>query len=206
MEDIFTIGYSGFEIDEFINVLKKYKIDSLIDVRSSPISKYYDDYNKNNLENLLKYHNIIYRNYSKEFGARQTNPKYYPEGYLDFNLFAESSRFLEGVNKINTGISMNYKFVFMCAEKDPSTCHRNIMVARQFYKMGYNIKNILADQSFKTQDIIEKQLVEEYFPNRNQLTLFSEQLTWDEMVNLSYKKRNIEIGYRIDDMDRVSMS
>jgi uncharacterized protein (DUF488 family) len=36
MKNIYTIGYSGFIIDEFIGVLKKYQITGLIDVRSNP--------------------------------------------------------------------------------------------------------------------------------------------------------------------------
>jgi len=37
---IYTIGYSGFVIDDFIQILKKYKISVVIDVRSNPYSQY----------------------------------------------------------------------------------------------------------------------------------------------------------------------
>lgn len=206
VKDIFTIGYSSFKVHELINILKQYGINSLIDVRSNPNSKYYEDYNKNTFERLLKFHGIIYRNYKDEFGARQEDAKYYPNGYLDFELFTSSSKFLEGVDKIKAGMDISYKFVFMCAEKDPSTCHRNIMVAKEFYKKGYNVKNILADGTYEAQDSIEKRLVNHYFPNKNQVTLFSQQLTWGEMVKASYEKRNEEIGYRINDEVKVNIS
>ena len=69
---VYTIGYSGFpEIDEFIAILQSFKINVLIDVRSSPYSSYYDAYNKENIEATLKKAGIYYRNYAREFGARQ---------------------------------------------------------------------------------------------------------------------------------------
>lgn len=206
MKDIYTIGYSCYKIDDFIKILKKYNINSLIDVRSNPSSKFFVDYNKENLEYVLNKHNIIYRNYKAEFGARQKDIKYYTDGYLDFDKFTKSKVFLEGIRKIEAGIKLNYTFVFMCAEKDPSTCHRNIMVAKEFYKLGYNVKNILEDGSYEIQKSIEKRLVEKYFPNRKQLSLFSEEVSWDMMVKKSYAYRNSEIGYRLIKNDKVNVS
>lgn len=198
LDSIYTIGYSCFKIDDFINVLKKYKINCLIDVRSNPNSMHYTDYNKTSLELLLKSNGIHYRNYKNEFGARQDNPVFYSNGFLDFTKFVKSEAFLEGVRKIVAGIEKEYVFAFMCAEKDPSTCHRNIMVAREFYRMGYKVNNILSDGTIETQENLEQRMVEHYFPNRNQLSLFQEELTWDDMVNRAYQLRNSEIGYRKD--------
>ncbi len=199
MKDIYTIGYSCFKIDDFVSVLKSYKISTLIDVRSNPNSKFYEDYNQKNLEKILAENGFIYRNYNKEFGARQENRKYYKKGYLDFSEYAKSDAFLDGISKIEAGIHSDFTFVFMCAEKDPSTCHRSIMVAREFFKLGYNIKNILADGSFETQEDLEQRMIKQYFPNRNQLSFFSDDRSLDEMIDLCYQYRNSEIGYRIDE-------
>lgn len=197
MNIIYTIGYSPFKINDFIDILKKYKITCVIDVRSNPNSKFYTDYNKSNLQEILKINRIIYRNYKNEFGAHQDDLRYFNSNdYLDFNKYAKSDLFQSGIKKIEAGIKMNYVFVLMCAEKNPSTCHRNIMVGREFYNLGYQINNILADSSYETQDNIEKKLVDNYFPNRDQISLFEKELTWEEMVNKSYQFRNSEIGYR----------
>jgi uncharacterized protein (DUF488 family) len=126
--EIFTIGYAGFEIENFIKVLKEHHINSLIDVRSSPFSKIYSDYNKPLLHKTLQNRGIIYRNYNREFGARQEDKMYYPNGYLDFSMFTRSRMFIEGMEKIIKAIPLGYKFVLMCSEKDPITCHRTIMV------------------------------------------------------------------------------
>lgn len=200
MKDIYTIGYSGFKINDFMRVLKKYEINALIDVRSNPNSKIYQDYNKLNLQKHLNMNKIIYRNYKDEFGARQEDMRYFTDGYLDFSKYTKSKSFLEGVRKIEEGIKLNYTFAFMCAEKDPSICHRNIMVARKFHDLGYNIKNILSDESYEVQEDIERRLVDQYFPDRDQLSLFSNIMSWEYMVKKGYEYRNAEIGYRLDEI------
>lgn len=196
--EIFTIGYAGFKIDDFIKILKKYHINSLIDVRSMPFSKFHSEYNKPIFSKVLHDSGIIYRNYKKEFGARQDDRKYYPNGYLDFSMFTKSQVFLEGMDKIIKAIPLGYKFVLMCSEKDPITCHRNIMIAKAFYNNGISINNILSDGSIITQSDIETRLLDMYYPGRDQLSLFAEQLSLEEMIQNSYKFQNEKIGYRIN--------
>ena len=197
MKEIYTIGYSSFKIEDFIQTLKRNNITCVIDVRSNPFSEYFQDYNKDILEKKLKKENIMYRNYKKEFGARQEDPSFYPKGYLDFDLFTKSEQFNEGLLKIAKGIEMGFSFVLMCAEKDPITCHRNIMVAKAFKERGYNIKHILFDGSIESQDDIEKRMIKEYFPERNQMALFDENKSDEDLIKASYNKKNEEIGYRI---------
>lgn len=198
MKEIFTIGYTAFQLEGFFSILKKYDINSVIDVRSSPFSKFHSEYNTDKLSEELKKRGFAYRNYKNEFGARQLEIKYYPHGYMDFSLFVKSDAFRSGMGKIMNASNMDYRFVLMCAEKEPVTCHRVIMVAREFYKEGYTVKNLLANGEFYTQEDIEHQLVDMYYPDRNQLTLFDEQLSWDEMVENSYAFQNEKIGYRIN--------
>lgn len=200
MAEIFTIGYSSFAPEIFICTLKKYSINCLVDVRSIPHSKYFREYDKNNLSRILRENKIIYRNYAEEFGARQTDKKFFTDGVLDFEKYSASEKFLSGINKIVRGMELGYKFVLMCAEKNPQDCHRNILIARKFYELGFTVKNILADGSFITQAEIEKILLDRYFHDRNQLNLF-EEITNAEMIRESYRKQNFEIAYRAEDYE-----
>lgn len=50
---VYTIGYAGLNIDRFLDILKENKISLLIDVRSLPKSKYFKDFNDNNLSKVL---------------------------------------------------------------------------------------------------------------------------------------------------------
>ncbi len=98
IDTVYTIGYSGFLINDFISTIQSNNISLIIDVRSQPYSQYFSDYNKENLQHKLESIGIYYRNYVTEFGARQDDRQYYSNsGYLDFELFAKSPSFLNGV-------------------------------------------------------------------------------------------------------------
>lgn len=197
ISELYTIGYSGYKLESFFNELKKYAISVVIDVRSTPYSKHHPDYNKENLESSLKANGILYRNYAQEFGAQQKNRAFYSSrGYLDFDIFTKSNGFLSGIEKLCAGMNKGYSFVLMCSEKDPLNCHRTIMVAREFNKSGYNIFHLLPENDKQSQNDIELRMLENYYPNRHQIDLFESQaLTNQDMIDLSYKKRNAEIGY-----------
>lgn len=201
MNKVYTIGYSAFKIETFIEILKQYGIKCLIDVRSVPRSKHFQDFNSENLERFLKQHKILYRNYAEEFGARQTDKKFFTDGVLDFEKFSKSQQFLAGIRKIEKGMDMGFTFTLMCAEKRPEICHRCILVGRQFHKRGYEVRNILDDGNYIKQDEVEKILVDEYFPRKSQLSLFERDdicLSIDEKIHQSYVKRGKEIGYRLE--------
>jgi uncharacterized protein (DUF488 family) len=194
---LFTIGYTAFQVEEFVDVIKHYGVNVVVDVRSLPYSEHYAQYNKENIEQMLSTNKIHYRNYSDEFGAHQTEKQYFSRnGYLDFELFAESARFKRGFEKIKMSLARGFRIALMCAEKDPATCHRSIMVSRAFHKDGNAVSHILANGDIESQDGIELRLLDKYFPNRNQLTLFEEQ-PGEQLTAMAYQKRNAEIGYRL---------
>lgn len=192
---IYTIGYTAFSINEFIETIKNFGISCVIDVRSSPFSNYYTDYNKDTLERTLKEHNILYRNYANEFGARQTNPAFYSGDIVDFDKFIKSAQFLEGVSKVKKGIERGYSFVLMCAEKDPIKCHRSIMLGKGFSENGFDVKHIVSKTEIESQRELEERLLEMYHQDRFQLTLFGGEQSASELLADAYKKQNLAIGY-----------
>ena len=197
---VYTIGYSGFSIDDFVTTLKKHNISLVVDVRSSPYSSYFPEYNRDSLEIFLKMHGIYYRNYASEFGARQSNQKYYcKEGYLDFEVFSKSEPFLQGLKKLCNSMKQNYTFALMCAEKDPICCHRTILVARAFFERGYHVVHLLINGSTITQEEINTRLIEKYYPTRDQMTFFETVQDDDTLLKTAYKKQNAEIGYRLEE-------
>jgi uncharacterized protein (DUF488 family) len=200
MADIYTMGYSAFALEDFIETAKSFGIKLVVDVRSLPYSKHYPDYNKESLEKILSAHNIFYRNYAKEFGAQQTRKDFFsPEGFLDYEKFVKSDDFMRGFSKIKKSLEKNYTLAFLCAEKDPSVCHRSIMVARPFCESGLTVNHILQNGDTETQKEIETQLLEHYFPDRNQLTLSDDVVEDDEaLIKKAYRLRNSEIGYRME--------
>lgn len=192
---IFSIGYSSFGNDaaQMIEILNEHEINVLIDVRSSPYSSYYTAFNKENLELSLKKENIYYRNYAKEFGARQEDLDLYPFGYLDFERFSKTDEFKSGVTRVENSLAHGYNVVFMCSEKEPVSCHRAILVTRAFSNLGYQITHLLPEKKSKTQADIETELLQMH--PRSLFDDFNE----DEIV-LAYRKQNEKIGFHMEDL------
>lgn len=197
---IYTIGYTAFDIENFIKEIKNIGITCIIDVRSFPKSNYYKDFDSNILELKLKENGILYRNYAYEFGARQEDKSLYPNGYLDFEMFSKTENFKQGVKKLDSGTLLKQTFALMCAEKDPYNCHRCIMVSRFLQEYGYEIFHIVSHNNVVSQKEIENRLLNEYYPKRNQYSLFSEDnLSDEECLICAYRKRNKDIGFKIEE-------
>lgn len=197
MASVYTIGYAAFSIDDFIDILKSHKISHLIDVRSNPVSEYFQYYNSFNLEQKLKQHNIMYENFALEFGARQENKEFFAkDGFVDFEKFTQSEQFKNGLRKIKAGLERGINLVLMCAEKDPINCHRSIMIGHAMQKNGIEVLHIMHDGQLQHQKEIDKRLLELYFHDRNQLNLFAENSSEQELIEQAYKKQNEKIGYR----------
>ena len=200
-KELYTIGYAGFpNTQDFLNALKQYGVQILVDVRSTPSSAYYSAYNKEELSGFLKKNGIFYFNYAKQFGARQENPAFYRNGRLDFETFSQSDQFLDGVHKVDAS---NAVVAFMCAEKKPSECHRTILVARAFSDKGQKVTHIMPNGETMTQHDVENELLENYFPNRAQTSMFEEtEKTEKEYIKEAYRLRNDEIGFKWENLGK----
>jgi len=75
----FTIGYGDYPIDRFITVLQNISIDVIIDVRSSPYSRFNPQFNRENLENSLNRSDIGYRYMGKWKGSAHRAPFLFDE-------------------------------------------------------------------------------------------------------------------------------
>lgn len=198
---LFTIGHSVHQIEEFVFLLSQYKIDYVLDVRSVPYSKYAENYNREKLDKYLLSHKIQYSYMGAFFGARPENKMLYSkEGYLDFEKVRSTPLFLRGVDNVKKGLSEGHNIVLMCTEKDPFDCHRAIMVAREFELEGTDVEHILPDGSSMNQRELDNRLLDRYFPDRNQLTIFDYDKPQDEeeLLKQAYKMRNKEIGYHLE--------
>ncbi len=196
---LYTVGHSTVPIETFIDLIKKYDVQYVIDVRSTPYSRYASQFNTDVLESALKSEGIGYSHMGRYFGARQESREFYNvEGYLDFELFRESELFKKGLRNIEHGLE-KYNIALMCTEKDPIDCHRAIMVGRGFELDGIPVKHILHSGEVLEQHGLNRRLLDMYFPDRAQTSLFDDGADEAELLFEAYRLRNKEIGYRLND-------
>ena len=196
VDTVYTIGYAGFAMEDFMVELRQNRIALVVDVRSDPHSQWHSEYNMEHMRLVLKKAGIYYRNYAEEFGARQEDRTFYPKGYLDFELFAESPQFKHGVEKLVNSMKKEYRFALMCAERDPFECHRCILVARAFHELGYRVVHLLPGGAVCTQTDIEARLLNRFEPNRDQGNMFEPMLDEAQYLARAYRKQNAEIGFK----------
>lgn len=200
--EIYTLGHSNYPFDKFIEILKKYNINCVVDIRAIPYSKYNTQYNKEFFQSNLKKLGYTYIYMADEFGAkRKTRISYNDEGYADFDKVILEDDFKRGIERIKMGCSKNYKIVILGAMQEPIRCPRAILLGKELIKEGFDVKHIMHEGNLKTQEELEEQLLEKYFEGRNQLTmdsLLGNAMSREDMINESYKLANKEIGYRIE--------
>lgn len=192
---VYTIGHSNHPIEEFIKLLNHYSINCVCDVRSTPYSRYAEQYNREYLKEVLESKNIMYLYFGDEFGARRNEKSLLTDGVVDFIKVAKDDKFICGITRVKKGIQKDYRIVLMCTEKEPLECHRTILVSKNLEASGISVAHILANGFVKSHKIIEEELVKKYFPDANQTSLFDTRELMDNLAE-SYRRANLEIGYR----------
>lgn len=156
---LFTIGYAGRSIDDFIALIEQHKITALCDVRSMPYSSRNLDFNREPLKKALKSHNIEYVFLGEELGARPKDLSCYVDGKAIYQRIAATTLFKNGLERIKLGIQKGYVLALMCAEKDPMTCHRSILICRNLRGQGIDIRHIIDHETTESQADLEKRLI-----------------------------------------------
>ena len=138
---IYTIGHSNINQESFIKILKLFKIQLVVDVRSSPYSKYVPHFNRENINKSLKENNIKYIFLGSYIGGKPIDEKYYKDGKVDYDLIAKTDHYKKGIDKIITLTSDN-NIVLMCSEEDPKSCHRHNLITQSLVKEGFEVIHI----------------------------------------------------------------
>jgi uncharacterized protein (DUF488 family) len=157
---LFTIGYSGRTIDDLVALLEQHKITALCDVRSMPYSSRNPDFNREAFKNVLKSHHIEYVFLGEELGARpKKDSSCYVDGKAIYQKIADTTLFKNGLERIKIGMQKNFVLALMCAEKDPTTCHRSILICRNLRAQNIDIRHIIDHETTETQADLEKRLI-----------------------------------------------
>jgi uncharacterized protein (DUF488 family) len=193
---IYTVGHSTHSLESFLNLLKEYSVNCLIDVRSIAASTYNPQYNKEALYNFLKLNEIRYMHFAEEFGARHTDPDLLDgEGKVDFELVRKSWHFKNGVERIWAGIDKGYTIALMCSESEPFDCHRFSMISVALEKEGFEVRHILKDKTITTNSQLEIQLLKKYKNKIPQPDIFQPHVSLEDQLKVAYRLRNKEIAY-----------
>ena len=149
LDPVLTVGHSNHSLEEFIALLKQHSVDEVVDVRSSPYSRYTTQFNQAHMEKALEAAGISYMFLGAELGGRPTDPSCYDaDGRVLYDRLADTDLFDEGIERLIRGADERC-IALMCAEKEPLDCHRTLLVARTLVERGVDVQHILANGSLE---------------------------------------------------------
>lgn len=152
---IYSIGHSNLETNKFLNLLKQFEIEIVVDVRSSPYSRYTSQFNRETLVHNLEREEIAYHFLGDSLGGRPQDPTCYkdnqvPEGRADYLQLVDypavmtKDWFKSGLLEL-IEIGFQSKTAILCSEGDPSTCHRHHLVGKALREQEVDVQHILKD-------------------------------------------------------------
>jgi uncharacterized protein (DUF488 family) len=157
--DLFTLGHSNHSFVRILDLLARYAIEQVADVRSVPFSRRHPRFSRSNLVADLAARGIDYVFLGKELGARVADASLHRDGCVDYALLAASALFQSGLELLVAGARQR-RTAILCAEREPLDCHRAILVARRLVASEIRVHHILADGTLESHPAAEDRLLE----------------------------------------------
>lgn len=150
---LFSIGHGQKSTEEFVAELRSFNIQYVIDVRSSPFSKWAPQFNRGTIEQILQPFGIFYVYMGDVIGGRPLNDSCFDtEGYFDYQKMAEMPQFQSGLDRLVKANEKGCRVAIMCSESDPSQCHRSKLIGRElFFRNNIEMGHIIAVNRAKSQ-------------------------------------------------------
>jgi len=146
MATLFTIGHSTRTLDELIEVLQAHSTQTLVDIRSFPVSRRLPHFNRESLEKTLLAHGIQYI-WMKDLGGRrkktlQDSPNVALRNdsfrnYADYMLSDDFERAVSELIKVGE----QSRTAYMCTERLYFRCHR-MLVSDWLLAHGHEVLHI----------------------------------------------------------------
>jgi uncharacterized protein (DUF488 family) len=151
MTTIHTIGHSNHEFADLLALLRQHGIQMVIDVRSSPYSRYVPQANRETLSRALESVGIAYRWMGDRLGGK-------PEGVVpDYDKLRTSPAFQQGIADL-LKLAVNLSTALMCSEGDHRQCHRHKLITPALLDQGVHVLHIQPDGSLIDEDKEPRQL------------------------------------------------
>ena len=144
---IWTIGHSTRSREEFLDLLKENRIQTLVDVRTFPGSRRYPHFNRENLRSSLADADINYHHMPELGGRRKAKPDslnmaWRNESFRGYADHMETNTFQEGIERLLERARAE-RTTIMCAEAVWWRCHRSLI--SDFLKAaGVTVTHIIA--------------------------------------------------------------
>src|ERR1043166_2380777 len=145
---LFTIGHSTRPLEEFINLLEAFDIQTLVDVRSFPGSRRYPHFNREALRDSLAQAAIEYLHVPELGGRRRPRPDslnmtWRNESFRGYADYMETPEFRGGIERL-LDYARQQRTAIMCSEAVWWRCHRS-MISDYLKVKGIDVVHIMGE-------------------------------------------------------------
>jgi len=155
---IWSIGHSNHALPRFLELLRQAEVDVVADVRSQPFSRFSSHFRRRELRSRLLEAGLGYVFLGDELGGRPSDPELYDaEGHVLYGDVAGTDRFRAGVRRLLEEAA-SHRVSMLCAEEDPTACHRRLLVARVLGEQGVEVTHVRGDGSTVTESELAARL------------------------------------------------
>jgi uncharacterized protein (DUF488 family) len=148
---IYSVGHSNHAPEVFVALLREHGVELVVDVRSSPYSRYVPQANRQALARTLEAAGIAYQWAGDRLGGK-------PEGEVaDYDKLRASASFQEGVADL-VALAAERPTAMMCAEGDHRRCHRHKLITPALLDQNVRVLHIQPDGSLVDEAQEPKQL------------------------------------------------
>ena len=151
MTTVYTVGHSNHEFDRFLKLLRQHGVQAVVDVRSSPYSRYVPQANRETLARALETEGIAYLFRGDSLGGK-------PDGAVgDYDQIKASAAYQTGIAELLV-LAAEQRLAIMCSEADHRRCHRHMLIAPTLLDQDSAVVHIQPDGSWVEEVKEPKQL------------------------------------------------
>jgi uncharacterized protein (DUF488 family) len=156
---IHTIGHSNHAIVAFVDLLHRYGITLVMDVRSQPYSRWAHQFNRETLARDLQDAGIAYRFMGDALGGRPSDPDVYDPGqeHPDYRRLEQTPAYQTGIGQL-LDLAGTERVAVMCSEGDYNRCHRHLLITQTLLGRGVRVLHIQPDGTMAEAELIPQQL------------------------------------------------
>jgi uncharacterized protein (DUF488 family) len=151
MTTVYSVGHSNHPPEAFQALLSGQDIELVVDVRSSPYSRYVPQANRETLARALEAADIGYRWMGDRLGGK-------PEGSVaDYDDLGASAGFRQGIEDL-ISLADERRTAIMCSEGDHRQCHRHKLITPALLQLSVHVLHIQPDGSIVDEEKEPRQL------------------------------------------------
>jgi uncharacterized protein (DUF488 family) len=151
MTTVYTIGHSNHASDGFLSLLRQHGIELLVDVRSSPYSRYVPQANREPLARALASAGMAYLWFGDRLGGK-------PEGAIaDYDQLRAGPAFQQTIADL-LNLAAERRTAIMCSEGDHRQCHRHKLITPALLDRDVHVLHIQPDGDIVDENSEPRQL------------------------------------------------